>query len=68
MYEIIDNNGVIHSGGEDEMNIAFEVMTSNDLGDIDIEHKGENWEELSRKYSCDWEGDLKLIQIIKRYR
>ena len=30
MYEIIDNNGVIHSGTEDEMDLAFDVMTNPD--------------------------------------
>lgn len=30
MWEIIDNNGVIHSGSEEEMRLAFGAMTIDD--------------------------------------
>ena len=59
MYEIIDDNGVIHSSGnEDEMTFAFQVMT--------------NPEEYSssdvKQWEADWEGDLKLVHVIDTAR
>jgi len=54
MYEIIDNNGTIHSGGEDEMRLAFETMI------LPMSASEENIE----KYCTAWTGDLKFIQII----
>lgn len=53
MWEIIDNNGTIHSGNEDEMRLAFDIMTDNDAySDEEVD-----------QWASDWEGDLKLIQI-----
>jgi hypothetical protein len=57
-WEIIDNNGTIHSGTEDEMLTAFDVMGNSDehsKADID-------------KYYIDWVGDLKLVQVINVVR
>ena len=58
MYEIIDDNGVIHSGSEEEMTHAFDVMTNPD--------------EFSRKefntWWVQWQGDLKLVHVIARTR
>lgn len=59
MYEIIDDNGTIHSGSLEEMEIAFDVMTQGT-------YKYSN--EEVEKYSTtdgEWNGDLKLIQILK---
>ncbi len=54
MYEIIDDNGVIHSGSEEEMYKAFDVMTNSDeYSKEDIDYYGDKWE-----------GDLKLIQVL----
>lgn len=53
MWEITDRNGTIHSGGEDEMRLAFDIMVDNDAYS----------DEEVRKWTCDWVGDLKLIQI-----
>lgn len=58
MYEIVDDNGTIHSGSEDEMTYAFDVMTNSDEYSQD---EIDTWE-------YDWEGDLKLIQVINSYR
>ena len=48
MFEIIDNEGTIHSGSEDEMRCIWEDVTIDGKYD---EHIGEHT------------GDLKLIQI-----
>lgn len=77
MWEIIDKNGVIYSGTEEEMDTAWDVLTSSckesyieNLSDINtsLEDK-ESFERLYQEYYCDnWEGDLKLIQIHKTYK
>jgi len=54
MYEIIDDNGVIHSGSASEMMHAFQVMNNPDKF---------NQKDLA-KYLCAWRGDLKLVRII----
>ena len=58
-YEIIDDKGTIHSGSEEEMFLAFDVMTNPDeycKDDID------RWE-------CeDVEGDLRLVKVILVHR
>lgn len=53
MWEIIDNNGTIHAGSEDEMRLAFDVMLDYDAYS----------DQETEKWSTEWEGDLKLIQI-----
>ena len=57
MWEIIDDNGTIHNGTEEEMQEAFNVMTNNDSERNEID-----------KWDTDWTGDLKLIQIHNIYR
>lgn len=58
MWEIIDNNGTIHSGNEDEMKLAFQIMTCQiEATPDDIEC----WE-------YEWEGDLKLVEVHNTYR
>lgn len=53
MWEIIDDNGTIHSGSEDEMRHAFDVMTNS-----------ENFsEDEVEKFDDVWDGDIKLIEI-----
>ncbi len=54
MYEIIDNNGIIHSGNEEEMTEAFDIMTNPDKYST---------EDIAL-YECSWTGDLKLIKVI----
>ena len=53
MFEIQDNNGVIHSGGQNEMEQAFEIMSSPDSFAP----------ETVEIWMTEWEGDLKLVQI-----
>ena len=60
MWEIIDNNGTIHSGTEDEMRIAFQVMQNDFKGLTGLTNKRK---ELTDHWQCEWIGDLKLIQI-----
>ena len=65
MWEIIDSKGVIHSGAEDEMRTAFDIMTGQH------ENSGILPDELQRlqsDYKTEWYGDLKLIQIHSTYR
>jgi len=55
MWEIIDNNGTIYSGTEEEMlNIWDQILGINKYTAHPLEIK--------------WEGDLKLIQIHNIYR
>ncbi len=56
-YEIIDNDGVIHSGSEDEMLHAFDVMKNSEY------YEDEDKDEYDTWY-CEWNGDLKLIKVI----
>jgi hypothetical protein len=58
MYEIIDDNGVIHSGTEKEMEEAFDVMVN----------PNEYSPEEVGKWSFDWEGDLKLVEVKNVHR
>jgi len=58
VYEIIDDNGVIHSGDEVSMMTAFDVMT----------HPERYTKEQIDLWQCEWSGDLKLVHIIARYR
>jgi len=53
MWEIQDNNGTIHSGTQEEMEWAWDIMLC--PGDF----HGEDVDE----WYTDWEGDLKLVQI-----
>ena len=62
MWEVCDANGTIHSGTEDEMRQAFEVMT---IGSETFkeEYPEVDYEDLVEKYVTDWAGDIKLVQI-----
>ena len=65
-WEIIDNNGCIHSGTEDEMRKGFFVMTH--LFETIQEEYNLNYREteiLIDEYPGCWHGDLKLVQIHK---
>jgi hypothetical protein len=53
-WEIIDDNGVLFSGSEDEMIHAFDVMTDPN------EHSNDD----NDNYPSQWEGDLKLIHVV----
>jgi hypothetical protein len=55
MFEIIDDNGTIHSGGQNEMECAFHIMTTKD--------ESEYSPEEIKKWEFDWSGDLKLIEV-----
>jgi len=57
-WEIIDDNGVIHSGTSDEMEFAFDVMTNSD----------EYSKEQIESYKTKWTGDLKLVEAHLIYR
>lgn len=58
MWEIIDDNGTIHSGSEEEMTYAFDVMT----------HQIKVSLKEVKKYTTDWTGDLKLVEVHNIYR
>tara|TARA_R110000772_G_scaffold19922_4_gene55402 strand:+ start:4886 stop:5098 length:213 start_codon:yes stop_codon:yes gene_type:complete len=70
MWEIIDDNGTIHSGTEEEMQQAFEIMTTvfresySEENDIPINSVN----DLYEKWDVAFFGDLKLIQIHNTYR
>jgi len=53
MWEIIDNNGTIHSGSEEEMTLAFDIMTNSEAYS----------KKKVKEWAYDWDGDIKLIQI-----
>lgn len=52
MWEIIDDNGTIHSGSEEEMRHAFAVMESTEL-----------YPDEQEEWSYEWSGDLRLIEV-----
>lgn len=52
-WEIIDENGVLHSGTAEEMNHAFDVMTNSD----------EYSKEEIDTFFTNWKGDLKLVEV-----
>ena len=55
-YEIIDDNGVIHaSDNREDMEYAFAVMTDS------YDHYSE---EEKEEYGTEWEGDIKLVEVI----
>lgn len=63
-WEIIDDNGCIHSGTEEEMRKGFFVMTSlYETIQDEYELSDEETQELVDEYPGSWKGDLKLIQI-----
>jgi hypothetical protein len=63
-YEIIDNNGTIHSSSDlEEMNVAFTVMVESKEEIADLYGK-EEAERLIKEYKTGWEGDLKIVSIL----
>lgn len=61
-FEIIDDGGVIHSGTESEMLLAFQVMQNDFTGLTGLVEKRRI---LTDRYSFPWKGDLKLVQVHK---
>ena len=64
-WEIIDDEGVIHSGTEEEMNLIFICMTkdisylmANDYAKTRLKAA-----QLQEIYYMSWNGDLKLIEV-----
>ena len=55
-YQILDDEGVIHSSkNEEEMNLAFDCMTNpNECSPEDVEI-----------WKCSFSGDLKLIKLLR---
>ena len=62
MWEIMDDKGVIHSGNEEEMKDAFDVMTLSERMVYNYYGK-QKGKQLIEKYVTEWSGDLKLFQI-----
>ncbi len=60
-FLIIDDNGVIHSGSHEEMEIAFAVMNN----DVDFFETKKSFKEAVKQYQTSWSGDLKLVEVIK---
>ena len=60
-FMIIDDNGTIHSGCEDDMRIAFASMT----GDDSYFNTKKEYKQAVKEYETDWSGDLKLVEVIK---
>ena len=73
-WQIVDDNGIIHSGTSEEMSSAWDVMACNSLeeyfkmmAEMDIELIcADNIDSLYNtyeKYPCEFTGDLKLIEV-----
>lgn len=69
MWEIIDDTGTIHSGNQEDIQKAFDVMTLTVvelMGTYNL--NSSQAEKLQLDYKTDWSGDLKLIQIHNIHR
>lgn len=56
-YEILDNNGVIHSSTDkEEMETAFDSMINPEKYDS----------QQTDMWGFDWSGDLKLVEVIQQ--
>lgn len=64
VHEIIDNNGVIHSGTESEMLEAFAAMS----GDREFFDTKKAFKQAVAKWESGWDGDLKLVNVINVHR
>ena len=66
MWQIIDDNGVIHSGEEDDMKLAFDAMrfSIDEMKKI-YGFKTKVCEDLCDMYPAQWSGDLKLVEVKK---
>lgn len=58
-FLIIDDNGVIHSGSEEEMNIAFNAMCGNE----DCFNTKKEYKAAVKEYKTEWSGDLRLVEV-----
>ena len=58
VWEIQDNNGTIHSGTQEDMEWAWDIMLC--PGDF-------HGEDVDEWYTT-WEGDLKLVEVHNIYR
>lgn len=58
-WEIIDKNGTIHSGTEEEMRTAWNMMNR----DIYSVTESDEMSIEFKKYMTTWQGDLKLVEI-----
>lgn len=78
-FQIRDEVGLVHSGTDDEMDSAWDVLTAGSeeqyiktMQRLDCsflapdEIKG--LKETYKKYYCKWTGDLKLVQILNIYK
>jgi len=54
MFEIVDNNGTLFSGSENDMRYKFYEIVDD--------------EENMVEHDIEYEGDLRLIQVIDIYR
>lgn len=59
--EIIDDNGTIHTGCEEEMRAAFAAMIDN----ADYFDTKKAFREAKKTYATEWTGDLKLIVVVE---
>lgn len=60
MFEIIDSNGVIHSGSNEEMEVAFAAMIDN----VDYFETKKQYKAARKQYAKEWDGDLKFIEVL----
>lgn len=66
-FEIVDDNGTIHSGTEEEMKFAFETLKES-FETLKINYGYRIAKERTEKWNTEWKGDLKLIQIHEIHR
>ena len=69
MYEIIDNDGVIHSSNDyNSIVTAFDCMRMDVHTLINNEYAKTRKEatKLQEKWYVPWKGDLKLIKVLRR--
>lgn len=64
MFEIIDNNGVIYSGTQEEMLTAFAALS----GDVDYFETKKAFKNAVTNHQTGWDGDLKLVEVINVLR
>jgi len=70
MWEIIDSKSTIHSGTEDEMRTAFEIMIKS-FDEFKADHEDlteDQINDLCQEYGTCWIGDLRLIEVHNTYR
>lgn len=71
MWEIVDNNGTIHSGTQPEMQLIWDLITRS-IEDLESEYRRtysrDELIQLHLDLVCDWSGDLKLVEIHNTYK